>query len=79
VADRKTRWQIGKKRKLQLEKGTKAVADRNEGEVGCQPRNIAHPPHVVLVSGEKKWCLLESNRGQSGIAGKRGRQLLKWF
>ena len=37
----------------------------NEGEVGCQPRNTANLPHVVLVSCGKTGCLLGSKSGQS--------------
>ena len=37
----------------------------NEGEVGCQPRNTANLPHVVMVSCGKTGCLLGSKSGQS--------------
>ena len=38
---------------------------RNEGEVGCQPRNTANLPHVVLVSCGKTGCLLGSKSEKS--------------
>ena len=37
----------------------------NEGEVGCQPRNTANLPHVVLVSCGKTGCLLGSKSEKS--------------
>jgi len=66
------RWQIGKKRKLQLEKSTKGGGRQemrgksgNEEEVGCQTRNTANLPHVVLVSCGKTGCLLGSKSEKS--------------
>ena len=37
----------------------------NEEEVGCQPRNTANLPHVVLVSCGKTGCLLGSKSEKS--------------
>ena len=66
------RWQIEKKRKLQLEKSTKGGGRQemrgqsgNEEEVGCQTRNNANLPHVVLVSCGKTGCLLGSKSEKS--------------
>ena len=56
---------------MQLEKSTKGGGRQemrgksgNEEEVGCQTRNTANLPHVVLVSCGKTGCLLGSKSEQ---------------
>jgi hypothetical protein len=57
---------------MQLEKrAQKRWQTGNEGQVGCQPRNTANLPHVVLVSCEKTGCLLGSKSEQSENEGNR--------
>ena len=57
---------------MQLEKSTKGGGRQemrgksgNEEEVGCQTRNTANLPHVVLVSCGKTGCLLGSKSEKS--------------